>query len=59
MEKNEFKDRLFDVLNEADNLPIQDLVFDDKGNMVHVYLMDGTRFSVSVGNYGKWCICKV
>lgn len=27
-----------------DNLPIQDLVFDDKGNM------DGTRFSVHVEN---------
>lgn len=48
MEKNEFKDRLFDVLNDTDNLPIQDIVVDDKNNMVNVYLTDGTRFSVHV-----------
>lgn len=59
MDKNEFKDRLFDVLNDADNLPIQDLVFDDRENMVNVYLTDGTRFSVCVENYGKWYICEV
>lgn len=59
MEKNEFKDRLFDVLNDTDNLPIQDIAVDDKNNMVIVYLTDGTRFSVHVGNCGKWCICEV
>lgn len=46
MEKNEIKDRLFDVLNDTDNLPIQDIVVDDRNNRVNVYLTDGTRFSV-------------
>lgn len=59
MDKNEFKDRLFDILNESDQLPIQDLIFDDRGNMVNVYLMDGTRFSVCVINDGKWYICDI
>lgn len=59
MEKNEFKDRLFDVLNDTDNLPIQDIMVDDKNNMVNVYLTDGTRFSVRVENCGKWCVCRV
>ena len=59
MDKNEFKDRLFDVLNDADNLPIQDLVFDDRENMVNVYLTDGTRFCVCLVNYWKWYICDV
>ncbi len=59
MEKNEIKDRLFDVLNDTDNLPIQDIVVDDRNNMVNVYLADGTRFSVRVEKCGKWCICEV
>lgn len=59
MEKNEIKDRLFDILNDTDNLPIQELIFDDRGNMVNVYLTDGTRFSVFVVNYGKWYLCEI
>ncbi|MEY8338195.1 hypothetical protein AALB16_09245 [Lachnospiraceae bacterium 62-35] len=43
MEKNEIKDRLFDVLNDTDNLPIQDIAVDDRNDMVNVYLTDGTR----------------
>lgn len=53
------KDRLFDVLNDTDNLPIQDIMVDDKKNMVNVYLTDGTRFSVHVENCGKWFICGI
>lgn len=53
MEKNEIKDRLFDVLNDTDNLPIQDIVVDDRNNIVNVYPTDGTRFSVHVAKCGK------
>lgn len=53
------KDRLFDVLNDADNLPIQDIVVDDKSNMVDVCPADGTRFAVHVENCGNWCIYEV
>lgn len=59
MEKNEIKDRLFDVLNDTDNLPIQDIVVDDRNNIVNVYLTDGTRFSVHVEKCGILSICKV
>lgn len=59
MEKNEFKDRLFDILNDTDNLPIQDIMVDDENNMVNIYLTDGTRFSVHIENGGKWCLFKV
>lgn len=59
MQKNEFKERLFDVINDTANLPIQDIMVDDKQDMVNVYLTDGTRFSVHVENCGKWCICEV
>lgn len=50
MKKNEIKDRLFDILNDTDDLPIQDMMVDDKNNMVNVYLTEGTRFSVHVEN---------
>ena len=53
MEKDEIKDRLFDVLNDTDNLPIQDIVVDDRNNMMNVYLADGTRFSVHVEKYDR------
>lgn len=54
MKQNEFKDRLFDILNETNNLPIQDLIVDDKNDTVNVYLTDGTRFSIRIDNCGKW-----
>ncbi len=38
MEKNEIKDKLLDVLDDTDNLPIQDIVVYDRNNMVNVYL---------------------
>lgn len=38
MEKNEFKDRLFDVLNDTDNLPIQDIMVEDRNDKMNVYL---------------------
>ncbi|MDE6903927.1 MAG: hypothetical protein K2P76_03090 [Lachnospiraceae bacterium] len=48
MDLNEFKDRLFDVMNDADSLPIQDLVFEDREDLIHINLEDGSRFTVHV-----------
>ena len=44
MEKQKFKDRLYDVLNDTDNLSIQDIVVDEKNSIVNVYPTDGIRF---------------
>lgn len=54
MEKNEFKDKLFDLLNDTDNLPIQDIMVEDRNDLINVYLTDGTRFSVHVEKCGNW-----
>lgn len=59
MNKNEFKDRLFDILNETDNLPIQDIVVEDKNDVMNIYLTDGTRFTIRVENCGNWTLCRV
>lgn len=48
MDINEFKDRLFDAINDADNLPVQDLVLEDRKDKIQVYLEDGSRFVVHV-----------
>lgn len=48
MNKDEFKDRLFDVLNDTNNLPIYDIVVKDKEDTIDVYLIDGTKYSVYI-----------
>lgn len=48
MDMNEFKDRLFDAINDADNLPVQDLIFEDGEDKIQVYLEDGSKFVVHV-----------
>lgn len=59
MEKNEIKDRLFDLLDDNDNLPIQDIMVEDRNDLINVYLTDGTRFSIHVEKCGIWNICGV
>lgn len=49
MSKNEFKDWLFDLLNETDDIPIQDLTLDDINDTISVELTDETGFLVYVG----------
>ncbi len=52
MELNEFKDRLFDLINDTDNLPIQDISVKDKENQIIIYLTDGTCFTVTCKKRG-------
>lgn len=43
---NEFKDKLFDILNETEHLPIIDIVVEDKRNRMKIYLFDGALFKI-------------
>ena len=45
---NEFKDRLFDVINDTDNLSLQDLIFEDKKDIIQICLEDGSVFEVRI-----------
>lgn len=54
MSKTEFMDRLFDVVNDSDNLPIQDIVTDAAKNTIKVYLTDGSIIQIRCENYGYW-----
>ncbi len=46
MSKEEFTDRLFDTINESNNLPIADIDTDATENTITVYLKDGAIFKV-------------
>ena len=48
MELNYFKDVLFDLLNESDELDVSDIQSNDKANTFIVSMKDGTSFSVQV-----------
>ena len=48
MDFNEFKDRLFDAINEADNLPIKDVDLRDREDSLLVELKDGSKFKVLI-----------
>ena len=48
MDINYFKDILFDVLNESEELNLQDIRADDKNNTFTVVTHDGTSFKLRI-----------
>ncbi len=54
MGKTEFVDRLFDTINESDNLPIQDIVTDARADIIKIYLEDGSVFLIQCSDIGYW-----
>ena len=44
MELNKFKDILFDLINESDMLPVQEIESWDRENLFRVTLSDGSVF---------------
>lgn len=58
MSLNEVKDRLFDILNDTDNLPIADIMVDDAKDNMKVYLEDGTIVTITCELTGVWQIVK-
>ena len=50
MSLNEFKDRLFDILNETDHLPVKDIDVEDLADTIRVYLSDESMFKIQCKN---------
>ena len=50
MDKNYFKDILFDLVNESDELNpfLEDIQCDDRNDLMTVIMKDGTRMNVHV-----------
>lgn len=58
MKHDEFKDRLFEILNETEILPICDIDTNEKSNEFKIVLKDGSQFIISTKPYGKLFIMK-
>ncbi len=58
MELNEFKDRIFDILNGTDDLPIADIIVNDSENTIKLLLNDHSSFTVTCADSGAWFISK-
>lgn len=52
MELNEFKDRLFDILNDTDDLPIADIIVNDKENEIKILMNDHSSFVITSKSSG-------
>ena len=50
MSLTEFKDRLFDILNETDHLPVKDIDVEDLTDTIRVYLLDESMFKIQCKN---------
>lgn len=46
MELNYFKDKLFDLLNESDELDLSDITADDSRGLFTVSTADGSTFEI-------------
>lgn len=55
---NEFKDRLFDILNDTDELPIADIMVNDAMDSMKIYLDDGSLMTITCEATGTWQIIK-
>ncbi len=46
MDLNYFKDKLFDILNDSDNIDILDIITDDRRGLFIVSTSDGSVFEI-------------
>lgn len=53
MNLNMFKDKLFDILNETDDLPVKDLEADDVKDTLYVTLSDDSVFKIHCSEVRK------
>lgn len=58
MKHEEFKDRLFNILNETDELPILDIDTSDRDSEFKIVLQDMSQFIISTKPHGKLFIIK-
>ena len=58
MTHDEFKDRLFEVLNETEEMDIADIETYDKENKLKVVVADGSQFIITTEPYGRLFIIK-
>lgn len=58
MQITEFKDRLFDILNDTEGLPIADIIIDDRKNEIKILLDDHSSFVIKCSKRGAWFLVR-
>lgn len=58
MTHDEFKDRLFNVLNETDELDIVDIETNDRENIFKIVVSDGSQFIIKTEPHGRLLILR-
>lgn len=53
MTLNDFKDSLFNILNETEELPIADIEVEDDKNAMKIVMEDGSQFMIESKPYGR------
>lgn len=56
---DEFKDRLFDILNESDCLPVADIIADDRQDEFKILLEDHSSFTIRCCCSGSWFLMRL
>ena len=56
---NEFKDRLFDIINDSDGLPITDIITDDEQDEFRILLDDHSSYTVTCRCSGSWFLMQM
>lgn len=54
MSLDEFADRLFDLLNETEHIPIADIIVNDSRKEIKLLLKDHTVFTIRCFDSGTW-----
>lgn len=56
---DEFKDRLFDIINDSDGLPIADIITDDGRDEFRILLDDHSSFTITCQCSGLWFLMQI
>lgn len=48
MDRFEFTDRMFDVLNETNELELEDIETTDSGDVIRITMDDGRKFEIEI-----------
>ncbi len=58
MQINEFKDKMFDILNETDSLPVTDIIVNDRKDEIRILLDDHSSFVIKCSTKGFWFLVR-
>lgn len=53
MSLNDFKDTVFDIFNDTEELTLRDITVDDADDRLNLYLEDGSIFSIQCRKISK------